>query len=374
MTSAATGGLPNPPTPEHRRQAALQFERASQLVATGAHLAGIKLLVGCCRLDPANLLYRQALRRAEKAWFGHTPPRAWLAWLRTWAPRARLRAARSAGRYLKVLHLGERVLVYNPWDVATQREMAAAADLSGLADVAVWLLEQARHAAPNDADLNRELARRYEARGNFTQALALWDLVLRAAPDDEEARSKLDGAAAHQAVPAEQVAAVRSRIDAAPTRPDAYLELARLYRDAGRFDEAQVLLEGLPPTGHAFDLTGGADRVGHRAVPPRPRRDNAGGDGAARRQALTGIGPSTTARSTREELELYRLLSDRYPGRLVYRFEVGLRLLRAGQLAEAMEELQAVRSDASLEGPALIALAHGFRSRQHPRQALKHFS
>lgn len=362
------------PTPEQRRQAALHFDRASQLVATGAHLPGVRLLIECCKLDPANLLYRQALRRAMKARLGNTPPRGWLAWLRTWPLRARLRAARAGGRYLEVLDLGECVLVRNPWDVATQREMAGAAELLGLHDLAVWILEQARHAAPHDADLNRLLARRYEGRGNFTQALALWELVRKAAPDDEEAGTKLGDASSREAVPAEQLAAARSRLDADPTRPEAYLGLARLYRDGGRFDEARaVLLDGMPATGHAFDLTVELTELGIEPfrldlAATRQRLAERPGD-----EGLSAIEADLHREVNTRELELYRLLADRYPARLVYRFEVGLRLLRAGQLAEAMEELQAVRADASLEGPALLALAHGFRSRQHPRQALKHF-
>src|SRR5262249_23898453 len=156
------------------RQAALHFERANALVATGDYEPGIRLLVdSCCHVDPVNLLYRQALRRAEKARFGNQPLRgfaSWLAWLRSWPVRARQRAARRAGRYLDVLHLAERILVRDPWDVPAQLEQASAAELLGLLDLAIWCLEQARHKAPDNPDLNRRLARLYERRGNFSQA------------------------------------------------------------------------------------------------------------------------------------------------------------------------------------------------------------
>ena len=55
MTSASKPPLAAP-SAEQRWQAALHFDRASQLVATGSHLPGIRLLIECCRLDPANLL------------------------------------------------------------------------------------------------------------------------------------------------------------------------------------------------------------------------------------------------------------------------------------------------------------------------------
>ena len=45
------------------------------------------------------------------------------------------------------------------------------ADALGLLDVGVWILEQARQKAPKDATVNRALARLYEKRGNFNQAI-----------------------------------------------------------------------------------------------------------------------------------------------------------------------------------------------------------
>ncbi len=368
MTSAST------PTPELRRQAALHFERAGQLIATGNHRPGIHLLLDCCRLDPANLIYRQALRRAAKAWFGNQPPRQWLAWLRTWRLRSQLRSAQLAGRYLDVLELGERILVGNPWDAAIHQQMAQAAESLNLPDLAIWLLEQARQVEPNHVELNRHLARRYESCGKFTQALALWELVRKSMPDDEEALRKVTAPVNRQAVVDEQLQAARQRLEAEPTQPAAYLELARLYRQAGRFDEARtILMTGLAATGNAFELT-----VELTELDLEPYRlDLAAAQRRLKEQPdneeLLAIASDLRREINTRELELYRLLADRYPSRLVYRYEVGLRLLRAGQLSEAMDEFKAVRTDASLHGPALVALAHGFRARQHPHQALKHF-
>ena len=58
------------PTPEHRRVAAGQFEHANQVIATRKNYDyGIVLLLKCCLLDPGNLIYRQALRRTQRARF-----------------------------------------------------------------------------------------------------------------------------------------------------------------------------------------------------------------------------------------------------------------------------------------------------------------
>ena len=58
---------PLPPTsPEHRRAAAGQFERANQVIATGNHDYGIKLLLSCCKLDPSNIMYRKMFREVVR--------------------------------------------------------------------------------------------------------------------------------------------------------------------------------------------------------------------------------------------------------------------------------------------------------------------
>src|SRR5262245_153903 len=189
MTNASP--LPEPdvqsPTPEQHRVAVGQFDRANQVVATGDFDYGITLLLACCKIDPANLLYRQALRRAEKAKYRNNLRGSWLAWLWSWPLRARLKAARSAGRALEVLELGERILTRNPWDVGAQTDMADAAESLGLLDLAVWFVEQGRHKKPRDADLARRLARLYERRGNFTQAMAVWELVRQVDTSDGKA-------------------------------------------------------------------------------------------------------------------------------------------------------------------------------------------
>lgn len=63
--SSGTSLLPEP-SPDQRRVAVGQFERAKQVVSTGSFDYGIKLLVTCCKLDPANLIYRQTLHKPKK--------------------------------------------------------------------------------------------------------------------------------------------------------------------------------------------------------------------------------------------------------------------------------------------------------------------
>src|SRR5436305_4815109 len=135
MANSDAPSLPSP-SPEHRRVAAGQFERANQVIATGNYDYGIRLLLSCCRLDPANLIYRQALRRTEKTKFKNNMRGSWHARFSTLPLRTKIKAALRARDYLRVLELGEQVLRRNPWDTGAQLEMAEAADALGLLDLA----------------------------------------------------------------------------------------------------------------------------------------------------------------------------------------------------------------------------------------------
>ena len=356
------------PSPEQRRQAALHFDRGNQLVATGQGAAGVRLLIDCCRLDPANLLYRQALRRAQKAHFGHRRRAGWFAWLRSWPLRARLRVARRAGRYVQMLRIGERILCRDPWDVPAQLEMAKAAEKLDLLDLAVWSLEQARQVEPDDPAVNRRLARLYERRGHFTQSLDLWAMVRKAAPDDEEAVRKL--AAPAVGPPAASPDPLRARLAEDPTDAAAYRDLARLYRRAGQLESAHaVLLDGLAATGNAFDLT---VELAELQIEPF-RQDLALAEQKTADDDLRRIQADLRREIDARELDLFRLLADRFPGRAEYRYETGVRLHRAGQLDEAIAALTQAQADPAYRGPALVALGRCWRTRNAPRRALACF-
>jgi tetratricopeptide (TPR) repeat protein len=415
MTNADAQALP-PPSPEQRRVAAGQFERANQVVATGNYDYGIHLLLGCCKLDPTSLPYRQALRRTEKAKYRNNLRGSSLAWLLSWPARLRLKAAARAGDHLEVLEHGEQILVRNPWDASAQRDMAEAADALGLLDLAVWNLEQARQKSARDPAINKALARLYEKRGNFIQAMALWELVRKEAPADPEAQQKIKDLAAHDTIargqftsaladpsrpggaaaphapaPEEETAPasagapahdplaretgpLRARIQADPTNADLYRQLARLYRRANLLKEAHsALREGLGPTGNAFELS--VDLADLEIEPFRrnlaitEEKLKANPDDPQLRRIRLHLRKEVNTR----ELDLFRQKADRYPGELSHRYEVGVRLMRAGQLDEAIRELQAARADARLRWQALLYLGHCFKARNNWRLAERNF-
>jgi tetratricopeptide (TPR) repeat protein len=421
-TSNNRSKLP-PVSDEHRKIAAQGFKRANEVIATGGYDYGIRLLLTCCKLDPGNLPYRQALRRTEKAKFRDNLRGSMFAWLTTGPARARMKAALRSRDYLKVLNQGENVLRQNPWDVGAQMDMAVAAEGLGLLDMAVWILEQARQKAAADPAVNRALAQMYEKVGKFGQAMTLWELVRRARPSDAEAASKAKdlaasdtiargqyeaavargqqeaGAAAAQddagttravgsptarkptgtpaapsASPADRVARdsdpIRAKIEADPANVNNYLQLSTLQRRSGDLDAARALLQsGLGPTGNAWELIVALAEVDTEAF----RRDLAITENklkAAPEDAdLLRLREAQQKEVWSRELEVYRRKAERYPTELVHRFEVGVRLFRLGQIDEAIKELQASRSDPRYRWQSLFGLGRCFKARNNWRLA-----
>jgi tetratricopeptide (TPR) repeat protein len=73
------------------------------------------------------------------------------------------------------------------------------------------------------------------------------------------------------------------------------------------------------------------------------------------------------------ELDVFRLKADRYPNEPGHRFEMGVRLLRAGQVDEAIAALQSVRGDDRHRWQAAYYLGHCFKERRNERLAQRNF-
>jgi tetratricopeptide (TPR) repeat protein len=393
------------PSPEHRRIAAERFEHARRAVTSENYDYAVQLLLTCCKLDPGNLIYRQELRRNQKAKHKNKLRGGFFAFLTTRKPKAKMKLAKQRRDYLHVLEYGEQVLARNPWDIGTQLDMAAAADALGVLDSAIFILTQARDDKfAKDATLNRALARLLEKRGNFTEAIKLWELVRQAVPGDAEAQHKAKDLAASETIKrgkyekavkndasvvqmaleaqaaavtdrvGREVDTLKARIEADPTQSGPYLQLAALHRRQGRTEKAlEVLQQGLGPTGRDFQI-----QVEIAELELEPFRNNLvltdeklkdEPDDDELRKVRVRLLKEINAR----EMELLRLKSDRQPSDLSLRLDLGVRLLRAGRTEEAIGELQQVRKDPRHLGKAAMYLGFCFKNRNNWRLAERNF-
>jgi tetratricopeptide (TPR) repeat protein len=416
----ATRSTPTVPTPtaDQRRVAAENYDRARQVLGTGNHDYAINLLLTCCKIDPANLAYRQSLRRAQKEKYGDSLRGSRFAFLTTPRLKAKIKTAKASRDYLRVLEHAEAVFAKNPWDAGTAMDQAEAFDALGLLDLAVFTLDQARQKYPKDPTLNRALARLLEKRGDFQKAIKLWQLVKEAAPTDVEAAHKAKDLAASETIArggyqqvadgskpspvlgrmeqnaldkqdkgAREITPLLKRIEADPTEPSLYVSLARAYGKHGQPDRARAALQqGLGPTGQHFSLQ--LELMELDLAPVKANLEAADEKLAAlRKQIAAGTDPddgpteeelaAMKAKLAKEvanrEVEMLRLKAERFPTDPSHKLELGARLLKADKVDEAISELQTVRRDERFKGRAAMYLGLCFRKRSNWRLAQRNF-
>jgi tetratricopeptide (TPR) repeat protein len=171
-----------------------------------------------------------------------------------------------------------------------------------------------------------------------------------------------------------EAAPLKARLETDPTVASTYLQLATVYRRAGDAEKAlAVLQQGLGPTGNAFELV--LD-IADLEVEPF-RRDLAAVEQKLREESDNEELRKHRLRLRKEinarELDVFRKKAERYPTELSHRYEVGVRLLRLGQVDEAIKELQAARTDPRHRWQALMQLGLCFKARNNWKLAQRNF-
>jgi tetratricopeptide (TPR) repeat protein len=170
-------------TPEQRQMVATLATRAKQVLATGNLDDAITLYLDCCKRDPTNFPWRQELRKTEKLKYKDNKKGKALAFLSTWRPGLKMETFSKTGNHLKAIEFAEEVLRFNPWHLRALIVSAHAFDALGLKDLALWSFDQARQIEANNPTINRQMARLFEERGQFPQAIQLWKMVAAKLPN-----------------------------------------------------------------------------------------------------------------------------------------------------------------------------------------------
>jgi Tfp pilus assembly protein PilF len=164
------------------------------------------------------------------------------------------------------------------------------------------------------------------------------------------------------------------RIKAEPTNAPLYVQLATVYRKADQHDKArEVLQEGIAACGNNFEMS--IDLAELDLEPFRRNlvltEDKLKND--PNNDELRKIRVRLLKEINTRELDLYRQKSNRFPTEMGHRFELGVRLLRAGQVDEAIRELQQTRADPRHHWRSLLYLGYCFKARNNWRLAQRNF-
>jgi tetratricopeptide (TPR) repeat protein len=260
------------------------FQYGNDAALKNNHDYAISMYQSACKIDPNNLIYRQALRGIERRKFGNDPSKVGrMVGTKTGPIRLRAKAPKSRGKWKEVLEVCEEVFVHNPWDIGASRDAAEACEKLEYLPVAQWLLESVQ-AVATDADFFRHMANVHELNAAWQKAIQTWERVKKLDPNDETASRKINALSANATIQRagfddaieqrnEEAAAAAAAKAAGPTaeelealalqkltpeerllkeiqeHPDrlgAYLELADIFKARNQLEDAEkVLARGL---------------------------------------------------------------------------------------------------------------------------------
>ena len=398
-----------PLTAASRQRLHKVFEHAQRCTEKQDFDYANKLLTQCMVEDPGNLVYLQTFLTNLQKKYGDNQKGSRLAGLKIKSKRSSLNKAAGKGDWETALQAACAALTLNPWDIPTLLALAAGYEQLQSDECELYCLRCALSADGKNIDVNRQAGLALQRMGQFDQAIACWQRIKLQMPQDEQARHEiarlsveqtidkggydpalLAGSQEGEAVPAVSVALFAKdaapvderppevRLQAAiaeePTEAEGYVQLANIYLREQRFDEAEQLL------GQGLSACGSGDlQIRTRLEDVQIRR-------AAHQLALAEQrcvqDPSKESKQlvhrfqvqvNQVELETYAARGERDPSNLRLKFELGLRLKRAGKVKEAISSLQTARTDSKRGVVVLLELGECFQHIEQYKLALSHY-
>jgi tetratricopeptide (TPR) repeat protein len=376
-----------------QRKATLCYQTGEKAIARGDFDYAIDMFTQCCKLVPDKVLYRQALRGAQRKKHKDNRKGVSMAAMRMKPAQLKMSYAKQRSRWQDVVDAAEEALLLNPWDVPTLLEQGMALHELGYIDCAIFVLETAQDG--KTADVYRELAAVYEQAEHFDKAIRAWEMVSKTDPSDEQALSKMRGLAAsatiqkskfdpegttggestrsaapetYEARLEREIKDLEAKVEESPQSAIHWRDLGEAYRRRGEVEKAaEAFRKGYVASGHAdIDLL-----IKQREVEVEPYRrklaDLEHAKGAVdpkadpeKAEKIKKYLSACTAEVLKRECEIYRLRIQVNQDDYTAYYELGFRQLKFGELDEAIKYLQKGRQDAQNKWRALLYLGVAF--------------
>ncbi|HEX4142101.1 MAG TPA: tetratricopeptide repeat protein [Pirellulales bacterium] len=400
MAAEENGNGPIPPAKRRRLQQL--FEHGSKAFEQSNYEYASNLLGQCVVGDPSNKIYvGQYLNTLTRSYDNNPKNVSKLSSIKAAGSKTGLMNSSRQKDWPSVIKTGIDILKGNPWDVSTLTSMARACEELGYDDPQLLYLKLALNYNDKDIAVNRQCAKALARVGRFDDAIACWRRVELLKPNDEEAGREIgnltvektihhggyedaettkDVKRAHQeADDAEKQRLtpeqrLEKQIVKSPADISLYVELADMHIRAERFAEAEEVLT------RALAATGGGDlTLRERLEDVQVRHYRNLVQTAERRfdQEKTAEAAELVKKMRGElnriELEVYRNRSDRNPTNLSLKYELGVRLKRAGQFQEAVQCLQTARADGKRKAQVHLELGECFQALKNYLLAMRNF-
>jgi tetratricopeptide (TPR) repeat protein len=375
-----------------RRRLQASFEHGTRSAVKNDFDYATNMFEQCVSGDPANAIYaKQFLTNLCKKYSDNKKGAGFTSAPKIAALKGSLKKSAYSKDWSTLIKTGLEVLKLNPWDISTLTAVADACETLNYDEAQFVYLKQALDVDPKDAEVNRKCGRALARMGRFDEAISCWHRVAMAKPGDEEAQRAIgdlaiektishggyEGAENSTDVMADKAAKADRRSEATskltpaqqlekaiakkPEDVALYLELSDLYTREEKYKESEEVLK------RALEASGGDIMVRERMEDAQVRTS---------RQHLAIAEKKAAKEATPEalelvkrmrvelnsvEMEIYRTRSERYPNDVGVKFELGVRLKKAGKFNEAIKCLQAATDDAKRKSKTYMELGECFQ-------------
>lgn len=348
----------------------------------------IELVSKSVLIAPENLIYRQTLRGYEYKKYNGNKKGARTGKMKLFGIRGRIKKSKITKDWKSVDRLAEEGLTINPWDAHLNANLAEACQNIGYQEIADFSYRNALESDPDNKNYLHSLSELMEERGNYTEAIGIYQKLAKLDPSNNNIKSKLNQLSADHVMQrggyedAKSTQELKTEYDYDRVRPtqqteeigpgdspeadlerairkdpadvDNYLNLTRLYRKKKRTKEAFELLKT------AMDASGGQQTVREvmEDVELELLRNNleiakeaAKNSGDA---AKGEISAELSGELLKKEIEIYSSRVERYPKETRLKMELATRFMRNQQFEQAIPLLQQASVDSRLECEVLV--------------------
>lgn len=388
--------MANPPMSDDnkKRIAAMSFKKGTEAMAKQNWGFCIEMFRQATNLVPENLLYRQSLRGSTERQYNNNGTGASMAGMRLMTTKTSIKKSKMQKDWNSVINTAEDGLAVNPWDATLNAELGEALREVGFEEVAIYCYDRAVKQEATNKDYLRSLARLYESRGNWDQAIGCYEKLMQLDKLDGEARQKITQLQAQKTMtkggyenaentnsmrrgtqgqdadgPGQSAEADLQRlIRKEPNNRDHYLKLGDYYRREGKHEKAEGMYE------KALELSNGDNRIRETLEDIQLDRFK---NALEKAKDLKNKNPddedaALTYKKLRgellqKELEVYTIREQNYPADMRLKYELASRHMDAKQHKLAIPLLQKARGDKRLQSDALLKLGKCFiTERQYP--------
>ena len=383
MAAPAAGGDKN-------RWASDCYRRGTEAVNKKNWDLAIEMFSMCVKLVPDNMGFRQHLRGVvQKKYNDNGTGAGAFAKTKIMGLRSRIKKSKAAQNWDDADKACEEGLLLNPWDVGLNVDLAEICKATERTDIASWAYSLAWKGDQKNVELNEAWATVLEERGQYSEAVKIWEHLLKLDPKNGKARSKISALHTMTTIDrggyedAKNTRDVRANKDVArkgenlapgqseemdyihairkePEVVGHYLKLASYYRKNRKLDQARERLT------QAQQVSGNDSAV--QELLEDVDLDQLALNLDAAKQTAATSGKDTDRQNTaalsqellKREIEVFSSRVEKYPQDLHRKYDLADRLMRIQKWQQAIPHLQKASQDPRMKGKALVALGKCF--------------